>query len=382
MHEIKKVLFVATVVKKHINAFHLPYIKMFHEAGWEVSVCARNDFENKDECEIPFCDIFYDLPFERFPLKRNNLKVFYQLKKLVEEEKYDIIHCHTPTGGMLTRIAGRKVRKNGTTIIYTAHGFHFYKGSPLLNWMLYFPIEYWLSKYTDILITINEEDYHLAQRYFRASQIEYVPGVGIDIKRIDNVCINKSAKRQELGIGEKDFVILSVGEVNKNKNQALVVKGVNAIGSDTLHYIICGKGPCENRIRKLSQKLKIEKNIRLVGFRNDVIEIYKMADAFVFPSKREGLSLALMEAMASGLPCIVSDIRGNRDLIENNKGGIHISGNSVFELEEAIRKIMTSIPLRQKMRDYNIRRIQEFSLENVSDIMKQIYRINKKEKLN
>ena len=157
---MKKVLFVATVVKTHIMVFHIPYLEWFKKNGYEVHVCAKNDYENKDECIIPYCDKYHDLPFERSPFKANNLKVYKKLKEIINTNNYDIIHCHTPMGGALTRLAAHKARNRGTKVLYTAHGFHFYKGSPLINWLVYYPVERWLARYTDVLITINEEDYN------------------------------------------------------------------------------------------------------------------------------------------------------------------------------------------------------------------------------
>ena len=165
---IKKVLFVATVVKTHINVFHIPYLKMLKEMGYETHVAARNDFEDSDDCIIPYCDYYHDMPFERSPIKFNNVKTYKQLKELIFKENFDIIHCHTPMGGVLSRLAYKSLKnKVKTKIIYTAHGFHFYKGAPLINWVLYYPVEKYLSKYTDILITINKEDYNRAKNKFK-----------------------------------------------------------------------------------------------------------------------------------------------------------------------------------------------------------------------
>ena len=190
---MKKVLFVATVVKTHIMEFHIPYLKMFKEMGWETAVAARNDYENPADCVIPYCDTYYNVPFERNPLKPGNLKAYKELKHIIDEGEYDIIHCHTPVGAMLTRLAAKQARKQGTKVFYTAHGFHFYKGAPVINWILYYPVEKWLSRYTDVLITINKEDYERAKT-FKAGKVCYVPGVGIDLKKFNAGYVNKEQK--------------------------------------------------------------------------------------------------------------------------------------------------------------------------------------------
>ena len=178
----KKVLFVATVAKAHIFVFHLPFMKAFQEAGYEVHGAARNDFENPSDCQLPYCDVYYDLPFERMPWRAKNLRCYKTLKAIVERERFEIVHCHTPVGGAIARLACRKARKFGAKVVYTAHGFHFFKGAPLKNWALFYSAEKFCSRWTDLLITINQEDYALAQRKMKkAKKIVYVPGVGVDL---------------------------------------------------------------------------------------------------------------------------------------------------------------------------------------------------------
>ena len=179
----KKVLFVATVVKTHIMQFHIPYLKMLQQMGWETAVAARNDYEDPQDCHIPYCDAYYDIPFERTPWKLGNLKAFAMLKKVIDQGEYDLIHCHTPVGALLTRLAAVEARWRGTTVMYTAHGFHFFKGAPLRNWLLFYPAEWLLAPLTDILLTINREDYQRALKHMHAKRIVYVPGVGISTEK-------------------------------------------------------------------------------------------------------------------------------------------------------------------------------------------------------
>ena len=193
----KKVLFVATVVKTHINVFHLPYLEMFKNKGFKTYVCAKNDFENKEDCVIPYCDEYYDVPFERSPFNFKNIQAYRKLKKIIEKEKFDIIHCHTPVASILTRIAAIKTRKSGTKVVYTAHGFHFFKGAPLINWLIYYPIEKICSYFTDVLITINKEDYNLAMKKMKANKIYYVPGVGFDTNKFFNTKVDRIKKREK-----------------------------------------------------------------------------------------------------------------------------------------------------------------------------------------
>lgn len=321
---MKKVLFVATVVKTHIMEFHIPYLKMFKEMGWETAVAARNDYENPADCVIPYCDAYYNIPFERNPLKPGNLKAYTKLKKVIDAGGYDIIHCHTPVGAMLTRLAAKQARKNGTKVFYTAHGFHFYKGAPAINWLLYYPVEKWLSRYTDVLITINKEDYERAKT-FKAGRVCYVPGVGIDLKKFATSDELHKEKRswlcKEFDIPEDAMILLSVGEVNKNKNHRVVIEALGKLKRKDIYYVICGRGPLRDAYVSLAEQLNIGKQVILTGYRTDVADFYKAADVFVFPSFREGLPVSVMEAMASGLPIIATSIRGSSDIVKEAING-------------------------------------------------------------
>lgn len=372
---VKKVLFVATVVKTHIMEFHIPYLKMFKEHGWETVVAARNDYENPEDCVIPYCDAYYNIPFERNPLKLGNLKAYKELKKVIDDGGYDIIHCHTPVGAMLTRLAAKQTRKNGTKVFYTAHGFHFYKGAPAINWILYYPVEKLLSRYTDVLITINKEDYGRAKT-FKAGKVCYVPGIGIDLKKFNVGYVDKKQKRKEIGVTEDDFVLLSVGELIPRKNHEVVIRAMSVLkqmGSlDHVEYIICGRGAYEADLKMLAQEMNVADHIHFLGYRNDISAICNCADLFVFMSHQEGLPVALMEAMACGLPVVCSNIRGNTDLIGDGVTGL-IPNSTPKELAEAINKMRNDTALRERLASAALQKIKQFDLSNVKDEMIKIY---------
>ena len=368
---MKKVLFVATVVRKHINVFHVPYLKMFKDMGWETSVCARNDYDEKEDCIIPFCDHYYDMTFERTPIKKNNYNVYKKLKKLIETEKYDIIHCHTPVGGLLTRLAARKERKNGTSVIYTAHGFHFYKGAPICNWLFYYPVEWLCSWFTDCLITINKEDYELAKKKMHSKKVEYVRGVGIDTRTIKNIKVNREEKLKEFGIKD-EMVFLSVGELNNNKNQEVIIKALSKVKFD-FRYLLCGKGDKQPYLEQLANDLGIGDKVIFTGYRNDIKELLHCTDVFCFPSFREGLSVALMEAMAAGLPCVVSKIRGNVDLIHDGVNGFLCNPASEDDFYNAIVRLCGDAELQKKMHNSTLEFVKGFDKAEVMEKIRKIY---------
>lgn len=366
---MKKVLFIATVVQKHINVFHLPFLKLFQNEGYRTYVAAANDTDGEN-VTIPYCDKYVEVAFKRNPLHPGNLLAFYKLKDLINNNEFDIIHCHTPVGGLLGRLAAIKVRKKGTRVFYTAHGFHFYKGAPLKNWLFYYPVEKICSYFTDVLITINHEDYALAKKRMKANQVKYVPGVGIDLSRFDNINIDRNAKRREIGVPEDALLLLSVGELNENKNHQIVIKSLEKLNNPNVHYAIAGIGDKKDYLLNLAKNLGVAEQLHLLGYRKDIPELNYSADVFCFPSFREGLSVSLMEAMACGLPVVCSRIRGNTELIEK-KGGILFDSNSVESCYHAVRDILAG-DLRQ-MGEINKEHVQNYSIDNVVAEMKSLY---------
>ena len=367
---MKKVLFTATVVKTHIMEFHIPYLRMFQQAGWATAVAARNDFDDPGDCVIPFCDRYYDIPFERSPLKRSNLRAYRELKRVIDQGEFDLIHCHTPVGALLTRLAAGKARQKGTKVIYTAHGFHFFKGAPALNWLVYFPAEWLCGFLTDVLITINWEDYDFAQKHIHAGKVCYVPGVGVDMDRFGG---SRETAREKLGIGNEEFVLLSVGEMTENKNHRLALQALALLPEKPIRYVLVGRGERMEELQAQARELGITDRVIFTGYRNDVSELYPAADAFFFPSFREGLSVALMEAMASGLPAIVGKIRGNTDLIDDGVEGLYMP-LTPEGAAEAIRKLYDDPALGARLGEAAREKVRRFSAPEVQRKMREIYR--------
>lgn len=356
MDEVKKVLFTATV-DSHILHFHIPYLKMFKDMGYETHVAT-----NSDEA-IPYCDKKYKISFERSPFKLNNLKAIKQLKKVVEKEKFDIIHCHTPMGSVVTRLASKHARKAyGTRVIYTAHGFHFYKGAPKINWLFFYPVEKYLSKYTDDLITINNEDYELAIKKFKAKRTHYVPGVGVDPKKFDFELSQEERHelRKSLGIKDDDIVLIYVAELNKNKNQIMAIKAMEKLIVENSKYklLLVGKDSYNGEYQRLVQELKLENNVIFTGYRKDVPKLMKISDIAISTSLREGLPVNLIEATMCGLPIVATNCRGNRDISK-----ILVDIDNVDEFKNKI--------LHLKIQNNNLN--EELKLENIMKKYLDIY---------
>lgn len=367
---MKKVLFVATVTR-HINAFHIPYLKRFKEQGYEVDVASRG------EEKIEYCDKHFDLPFERFPLKTNNIKAYKELKKIINDNHYDIIHCHTPVGGVLARLAARKERKKGTKVLYTAHGFHFYKGAPLLNWLIYYPIEKIMAHYTDCLITIVNEDFEFAKKHLKAKEIKHINGIGMNTKRFTEEITEeqKSKLRKELRISEKDIIFSYVAELNKNKNQILLIKTIEKLikENENIKLLLIGDGTYMEKYKNEVEKRELQNNVIFLGKRKDIPEILSITNIYVASSKREGLPLNIMEAMYVGLPVIATNNRGHKELIENEEIGVLLEKNTVKEMTSKIKELLQNFEERKELGKCAKKIVQKYTIENVKEEMKKVY---------
>ena len=369
-----KILYVTTV-SSTMNAFFKAHIEMLVDEGHSVDLACNDagwpidEFYKKLGCE------YHHIDFSRSPLSRDNFSAYGQLKKLIGNGKYDIVHCHTPNASVITRLVCRKFRKkNGLKVFYTAHGFHFYKGAPRLNWMVYYPIEKLCSRFTDKLITINKEDYELAKSKFKAAETYYVPGVGIDLSRFENVRVDRNAKRCEIGVPEDAFLLLSVGELNENKNHQVIIRAIAKLGDPKIHYAIAGVGDKRDHLLEIAKELGVDGQVHLLGYRKDIPELNSVADVFCFPSMREGLSASLMEAMACGLPCVVSKIRGNVDLINENGGFISEFSNAEG-FANAIFSLSVDSNLRKNMGEYNEQCSRMYDINVIVGKMKEVYNL-------
>ena len=316
-----RVLMVASVPSM-IGQFNMDNIQILLGMGYKVDVaCDFSDMSVWPKAKVMSLKkqmeesgvLCLQVDFSRSPLSiKRHLNAYKKIVRLLKENDYEFIHTHTPIASAIARLAAKKTH---TKVIYTAHGFHFYHGAPLKNWVLFYPIEKHLSRYTDILITINKEDYNRAKEKFKSSQIFYVPGIGVDIEKINMCCVDIEHKRTELGLKENDIMLLSVGELSERKNHEAVIRALKVLNNDKIKYFIVGKGQLKEYLENLISDMNLQNQVTLLGFRTDVLELCKSADIFIFPSLQEGLPVALMEAMACKTIVLCSAIRGNTDLI-------------------------------------------------------------------
>jgi glycosyltransferase involved in cell wall biosynthesis len=379
---VEKRALIAASVASHAERFCMNDARLLREFGYEVDVACN--FETGSSCSPEQVRAFEErlnregygrkqIDFDRGALHlRMHVRAFRQLKSLIADHDYDVIHCTTPIGGAICRAAARKTRRQGAKVLYTAHGFHFFKGAPLKNWLLFYPVEKLCARWTDVLITINREDFDRAKRKLHAKRVEYVPGVGIDLKRFREGKYSSEDNlktRAALGVSADDKLLLSVGELNENKNHETVIRALAELNRPKLRYVICGCGPLEEYLRRLAVRLGLAERVVLAGYRTDVDRLYACADLFVLPSLREGLPVVLMEALASGLPAVCSDTRGNDELTEKNarfpQGDAHACAE---KLREYLFKDNTDEIKR------NLAHLQEYGADAVTKRMREIYK--------
>lgn len=369
---MKKVLFVATV-DSHIKQFHLPYLKWFKKNGFEVHV-ATNSHE-----PIEYCDKKHCITFERNPFKKNNITAIIELKRIIEEEKIQIIHCHTPVGAAISRISAKNARKTlGTKVIYTAHGFHFYKGASLKNWILYYPIEKILAKSTDCIITINQEDYKIAKNKLKAKKIAYVNGVGIVTDRLD-VKFNKDdkkRKREELGISQNDTVLTYVAELNDNKNQKFLIEIVDELVKEqkNVTLLLVGEGKNKLKYQNTIEQKGLKNNIKILGYRKDIGEILSITDICTASSLREGLPVNVLECMYMSIPVIAIDNRGHKELVQNGENGYIIPKLNKILYKEKVKELADNPDLRKKMGKKSKEMSHKYTIENIIKDIEKIYK--------
>ena len=367
MKESKKRMLV-TAPDSMIRAFLKPHIEALINDGWEIDIACSDYIGGGDTLRNIFNENikFYTVGLARSPFKVcRNLKGLREVKAIVDSGNYDVIWTHGPVMSVVTRIAAREARRQGSKVWYLAHGFHFFSGAPLINWILYYPIEYIMSRYVDMLMTINEEDYTRALK-FKARNVRKIHGIGLDVKKfMDHILSVDFYKklRKSIGISDDDVMILSVGELKIHKNQKVIIKAIAKCNLDNQHYVVCGKGPDKTKLELLASSLNIRQKVHFVGFRKDIPDLCRVADIFVHPSVREGLGIAPLEAMASGLPLISSTVGGIKDYAHDGETGFCLSPYDVDGFAKVLMILSSDKSLRKTFGEHNAKVAMRYDIE-------------------
>lgn len=368
-----KILYVATVLS-HICQFHLPYLRMLKEQGHEIHAAAHDNLAVKNGLQLRYADRHIEIPFERSPFDRRNITAYRRLKELIDGGNYDLIVCNTPVGGILTRLAARKARQQGTKVVYIAHGFHFFQGAPRKNWLLYYPLEKQFSRLCDMVITINEEDYQLAKSRF-PGRVEHIHGIGADGSRYHLVSREEQLDmRQREGLSEEDFVVLCTGELNDNKNQKTLIAAAALLKEKIPHLkvLLGGNGPREQELKAQIRELGLEETVRLLGYRTDLERVVPAADVVVSCSRREGLPLNIVEAMLCEKPIVASINRGHRELVKDGATGFLCAPDDAAGFAVALEVLSKDAELGRKLGRTGREKAQPYQVSVVAKSLEKL----------
>lgn len=371
-----KILFVATV-RSHIGQFHMPFIRELKARGVEVHAAFKDNSADKPGLDLSAIDKTFEVPFERQPLRPNNIKAYRELKKIIDGNGYDAVHCHTPMGAVITRLAAKSARKKGTKVIYTAHGFHFFKGASIKNWMFFYPVEKYLSKYTDCLITINSEDCELAhKKKFRAGKIYKVHGVGVELDKFKAVDADEKERlRAEYGYDGDTFIMIYPADLSVRKNQPMLFDALQKIAekNKNVKLLLPGQPIRLEEYKKMISERGIADNVEFLGYRRDINNLVGLSDLSVASSFQEGLPINIIEAMAMDNAIVATDVRGNNDAVEDGVNGYLVPVGDSDLMAEKILELMND---REKLRTFGengLDMVKDFSTENVNREMLTIY---------
>lgn len=363
----KKILYTATVLS-HICQFHLPYLQAFQERGDQVHVAARDNLGEKNGLELRYADRYVPIPFQRSPKDPQNLEAYRRLKALIEAEDYDLIVCNTPVGGILTRLAARGARRKGTRVVYIAHGFHFYRGAPRKNWLVFYPLERAFSRLTDLVVTIAEEDAALARARFHCP-VGHIHGIGVSPGRYRPASPEeRAAMRGAEGLGPEDFAVLCTGELNRNKDQAVLLRAAARVRGEIpgLRVLLAGNGPLEGELKALCGELGLEDAVRFLGYRTDLEKVAPAVDLIVSCSHREGLGLNVIEGMLCGVPVVASENRGHRELVADGESGLLFPAGGVDALAGCLLRMSREAD-REAMGRAGLERAQAYTVPRVKE---------------
>ena len=345
--------------------FLVPHIRYLSQNGYTIDLACSEVGNRMDEVRESLTDYtesIHTVRLHRSPLALGNLLGYGDLKRIMDAGRYDLIWTNEPVMGVMSRLAARNVRRKGTKVLYMVHGFHFYKGAPLFNWLVFYPIEKGLVGATDEIVTINREDYARAKSMgFR--KVDYIHGVGINTSRLHKN-EEQTDIRHELGLESSTFLVLSVGELNRNKNQSTILCAIAQIHDVRVHYLVCGKGAELDNLKKLAHELGIEDRVHFLGYRMDVVDICYQADVFAMPSHREGLPVASLEAMYCGLPLVTSGVRGLADIMENGVTGFVCDTEDAAAFADAIEKLKEDPELRKRIAEHNREAVKLFGVDS------------------
>lgn len=360
-----KVLLVANVAKEHVNKFHIPTIKYLKEKGCIVDIACSVD------ADIPVGDHIYNMSWKRSPFTIKTFIGIKELRKLINKNDYDIVYCHTPVGGLVARFASREARKKNTKVVYCGHGLHFYKGAPLINWLLFYPMEKWMARMTDMFITINPEDYECVKKNFNSKMIvKMIHGIGVNFERLniaDRAGVRKEY-REKLGIPHDAEVLIYVAEILRNKNQQMLIRALKELHTRgrKMYLLLPGPDHSKGEYHKLAEVLGLKDYVKFLGWRSDIGQLMAASDMYVASSIREGFGINLVEAQYCHLPVVAVTNRGHRAIIKDGENGFLVPMNDYNMMVDRVLQVMNDKDLYTRLANLNV---DEYKCENIAKVI-------------
>lgn len=374
---MKKKALIITAVAGFIRGFLVSDIQILQEMGYEVHCAADAENVGADGIEAFFDElniVFHQIGFNsKKPFSKETFQAYRQVRRLLAKERFAVIHCHTPIAGCITRFAANKYRRRGTRVIYTSHGFYFHDRAPKKDWLIYYPLELLASTWCDAIVTINQEDYHRAQKMW-TKKAYHINGVGLNLKKYKDVVIDREAYRRSIGVEPEDIVVLAAGELTERKNHQVIIRALGKLRDPRLVFVLCGRAMQGKGTYDRLVALAEEEKVRFLplGFRSDMPAIYRCAEMCVLPSKREGLGMVSLQAMIAGVPLVTPNVHGIKDYMRQGKTGYLCDPDDVEGFAEGIRKLCDP-QVRASMRENCIKMAEQFSQEVSSGQMRAIY---------
>lgn len=345
--------------------FLVPHVRNLAQNGYEVEIACSDVGGRMEEIREKLCGCaraIHTVRLKRSPLAPVNTLGYGDMRRIIDAGHFDLIWTNEPVMGVVTRLASQKARKSGTKVLYMVHGFHFFDGAPKANWLLFYPVEKMMAPKADVIATVNHEDYRRALN-MGAHKVAYIHGIGINTERMNQVG-EAGSIRSELGLSADAFIVLSVGELNRNKNHAAMIRALARLQDPNVHYVVCGKGDQLDALQKQAAEAGLQGQVHFLGYRQDIPAICRQADLFAMPSYREGLPVASLEAMYCGLPLVASKIRGLTDIVENGRSGFLCDPDDAEAFADAIAALRRDPALRNDMAAVNRERVVPYCLEN------------------
>lgn len=301
-----------------------------------------------EEANTKGIQCLYSKSLQRAISPKKDIMAFWELYRLFRQHRFDVVHSHSSKTGVIGRLAAKFA--GVPMIVHTVHGFAFPAAKNRVEKFIYFAMEWLGTKCSDKIICLHEADRDIAKVKLgaRDSQLVILPN-GVNTKRFAPASPKvKKELREQLSTANDVIIVGMVGRLWRQKNPQIFVDAAISLLTDGVnaHFLLVGDGELKTTLEQKVKQSGFTENIHFLGWRSDIPQLLKALDIFVLPSLWEGMPLAILEAQATGLPCVVSNIQGNNHLISSNVDGLLFDLDKPTQLTENIRYLINDGQLR------------------------------------